>query len=44
MPANSTVKILGKDGNWVKVSYTDYSGYYRSETKTGWVSASLLDF
>lgn len=44
MPANSTVKILGNDGNWVKVSYTDYSGYYRSETKTGWVSASLLDF
>jgi len=44
MPAYTSVIILGKSGNWVKVSYTDYSGYYGSETKTGWVSASLLDF
>ena len=44
MPENSIVKILGKDGNWVKVSFDDYSGYYGSTTRIGWVSASLLDF
>lgn len=44
MPAYTSVSILGKSGNWVKVSYRDYSGYYGSETKIGWVSASLLDF
>lgn len=44
MPAYTSVSILGKSGNWVKVSYRDYSGYYGSETKIGWVSASLLNF
>lgn len=44
MPSNSLLKILGKDGNWVKVSYDDYSGYYGSTKRVGWVSASLLDF
>lgn len=44
MPAYTSLSILDKSGNWVKVSYSDYSGYYGSTTKTGWVSASLLDF
>jgi uncharacterized protein YgiM (DUF1202 family) len=44
MPANSSVEIIGKNGNWVKVSYDDYSGYYGRTTRIGWVSASLLEF
>lgn len=44
MPAYSTVSIISSEGNWVKVSYDDYSGYYGSTTRIGWVSASLLDF
>ncbi len=44
MPAYTDLTILNKSGNWVKVSYTDYSGYYGNETKSGWVSASLLSF
>lgn len=44
MPAYTSVEILGKNGNWVRVSYQDYSGYYGSTTRIGWVSASLLDF
>ncbi len=44
MPAYSTVSIISSEGNWVKVSYDDYSGYYGSITRIGWVSASLLEF
>jgi len=44
LPVSTSLTILDKTGNWVKVSFTDYSVYYGSEVKTGWVYASLLEF
>lgn len=44
LPAYTSLTILDKSGNWVKVSYTDYSGYYGAQTRIGWVYASLLSF
>ena len=44
IPAYTQISILSKSGSWVKVTFTDYLGYFGGETKTGWVFASLLDF
>jgi uncharacterized protein YgiM (DUF1202 family) len=44
LPPFTSVTIIGKSGNWVKVKFSDYLSNYGTIELTGYIRADLLDF